>query len=340
MMNLKTKGPMVGPQLKTGPAMKRSLACLPVFALLAGFALASPALAQTSGQIALTSGQPLIHSAQGYGWQPIWPGQTLGLGDAVFAQGQSRARLELGPTVIELRPDSQMDWAGQEGRSPVLRLDRGTADLAVTSQPWGNGLPIVTPWGLMRLEQAGAYRVAQFGDSLRITVWQGSASLPEANVHLLPGQQAIITSRDITLDNAPPEPNDIAQMIGIVSPSYAPPPPVVYPYREPEPPQVMPNAFFGLMLSGRHPVREHDQERDRGDWHGDGRGEQHPQQPQAPRQDHSNDHHGPTPQPHPAQPQPQPQPHPAPAQPHQPPTQPQQPPAQPPQHDDHHPPQH
>jgi len=318
--------------------MKRHLA-FSAFALMIATGLALPAQAQQGGQISAISGQGLIHHDGAAIWSPAWPGEALTLGDAVTATPGSHLRLMIGDAQIALRPGAEMDWAGQNGLMPLIRQDQGVSEITLPADDWNSGLSVITPWGLARLEQPGAYRLSRHDDgTMRMVVWQGRADLPAFGLTLWPGQQALLSNQGAAVSAAQP-PDDDYSRNGY---GYTPPPAYA-----PAPVPAMPPMLGGIIIE-TSPRRHHDepnreeQRQGQQQWQ---RQDQRPgqqqgqQQGQHPDQHHDQQRHDqprPQPQPQPApQPHPQPQPAPAPAPAPAPQPAPQQPHPQPPHEDPH-----
>ncbi|HVI49685.1 MAG TPA: hypothetical protein VM661_00585 [Candidatus Sulfotelmatobacter sp.] len=251
------------------------------------------AQAADGGQITAISGQGLLHHDGAPTWSSAWPGEALMPGDALLAQPGSHLRLNVGDADITLRPNAEMDWAGQNGPLPVLRLDQGVADIVLPPDAWNYGLMILTPWGNARLQQPGAYRLSQLeSGELRLVVWQGRADVPAFGISVWPGQQAMMSNRGASVVSAPINDEDYSRNgYGYAPPAVYAPAPVIVP-------------GYGGIIVDEHRRMNEDHDRRRPD-----------EQPRP------NPNPNPRPVPVPApQPQPQPpqQPHPQPPQQQQP----------------------
>lgn len=185
-------------------AMKRRLA-ISAAAIIIAAGLALPAQSQQSaGGISAIWGQALVHHDGMTGWAIARPGQPLMPGDSVMATQGSRLMVALGDAAITLHPDAQMDWAGQNGPMPVVRLDQGRSEISLPPSRWNIGLGLLTPWGMARLEQPGSYGVnLDRNGHLRLVVWSGFASLPAMGLEVRPGQMAMLTANGAALALAP-----------------------------------------------------------------------------------------------------------------------------------------
>lgn len=182
--------------------------------------------ASGDGRITAMSGQGLVHHANDAVWTPAWPGQPLMPGDAVLAQPGSHLRLSIGDADITLRPEAELDWAGQNGDLPVLRLDQGVAEIGLPPGRWNQGVTLLTPWGDAQLQQPGAYRLSlHAARQMRLAVWQGRADLPPFGLSLWPGQQASLSDQGAAVAAAPAMDEDFAAGGYYYAPSavYAPP---------------------------------------------------------------------------------------------------------------------
>jgi hypothetical protein len=208
-----TKAPIGGDQtdaarLTGRAAMKRRLA-ISAAALIIAAGLALPAQSQQntggiSAGISAIWGQALVHHDSMTGWAIAQSGQPLMPGDSIMATQGSRLMVALGDAAITLHPGAQMDWAGQNGPTPVVRLDQGRSEISLPPSRWNIGLSLLTPWGMARLEQPGSYGVnLDRNGHLRLVVWSGFASLPAMGLEVRPGQMAMLTANGAALALAP-----------------------------------------------------------------------------------------------------------------------------------------
>lgn len=287
---------------------KRRIA-ISVFALVVAAGLTYPAQSQqAAGGVYSVQGQALVHHDSSAGWLQIQPGQPLFLGDSVTVAEGSRMTVTVGEAAISLHSPGQLDWVGQNGATPVLRLDQGRISIMMRDSNWNPGLALATPWGLARLEQPGSYSI-EIGErgAVHLAVLDGSASVPSMGLQVMPGQMALLN-------------NGSASLAWI--PSWQPSPPRPHYYASPEPePQmapevvVVPSAPIIVESPPRHweqhrEESRHDESRHEasrpspqpGGWHG-GFDKPYGHQPHA----------APAPSPQPtAQPQPMPRPQPQP----------------------------
>jgi hypothetical protein len=188
--------------------MKRRLA-ISAAALIIAAGLALPAQSQQnvggiSAGISAVWGQALVHHDSMTGWAIAQPGQPLMPGDSVMAAQGSRLIVALGDAAITLHPGAQLDWAGQNGPTPVVRLDQGRSEISLPPSRWNNGLNLLTPWGMARVEQPGSYGVnLDRNGHIRLVVWSGFASLPAMGLEVQAGQMALLTANGAALAIAP-----------------------------------------------------------------------------------------------------------------------------------------
>jgi|GEM_PF-2578358 hypothetical protein len=208
---------------------KRRIA-ISVFALVVAAGLTVPAQSQqASGGVYAIQGQALVHHDGTAGWMQTLPGQPLFIGDSVTVANGSHMTVTVGEAAISLHAPGQLDWVGQNGATPVLRLDQGRVSIAMGESNWNPGLALVTPWGLARLEQPGSYsiEVTEAG-RIHLAVLDGSASVPAMGLQVMPGQMALLS-------------NGSASLAWI--PSWQPSPPRPHYYASPEPePQMAPEV--------------------------------------------------------------------------------------------------
>jgi|GEM_PF-4851979 len=272
--------------------MPRRLATLTAAVALV---LASSAFAQAqelvqAGQILRLDGPLSQHHAGEPYWRAAPAGTMVSPGDGFYAAQGSGTLIQIGPALLELRSDSEFDWAGANTAAPILRLDRGTMDIAL--QPYrGAPYSVITPQGSVQLVRHGAYRVSMAANgAVWVDVWSGQANIAGTGLTLESGQAAILGSQGITVTSAPSLPDDIAVEAGLASPAqpvyarpaYYPPPAMVMLPAEPvhhhyePPPQPV---FEEVIRIDRHAPRH----------------EEHREAPRA------QEHHAPQ-QPHQAQP--------------------------------------
>lgn len=287
--------------------MKRRLA-LSAMALLVAAGLAIPAQSQQwnpqSAGISGLWGEGLMHHSGDAGWVAARPGLPLMPGDSVMAAQGSRMSLSLGEASVTLHPGAQIDWAGQQGQTPVLRLNQGRAEIDMPGRGWNHGLALLTPWGMARLEEPGNYGVSQDQDGrMRLVVWGGYASIPSMGVNVGPGQMALLTENGAALAMAPAG-NEVPAIYAAPAAVYAPMPP-------PPPPAEQElgglPALLGILMQGGDD-RRHDE--DYPHFRHAQQNQQEPPRHQAENRPHqSQPHQAPQQPPQPA-PQPAPQPRP------------------------------
>ncbi len=169
------------PQLRRAPTNLPSLAPAVLAIVLAGAASAQDATEPPSlvGRIAQITGDVSMLRSGDQDWSAAEINAPVSIGDAVYAQDDGDARLQIGAVDLDLLAASEFDIASLDDQSGQLRLDSGSLDIRVSALPTADGLMIATPRGTVRLTQPGIYRIAA-GDQdhpTQVTAWNGTAQL-------------------------------------------------------------------------------------------------------------------------------------------------------------------
>jgi hypothetical protein len=149
------------------------------------------------GRIAAIHGQVSMHRADETDWTDAGINEPLTIGDAIYAQPNGDARVQIGATDIDIRSDSEIDIAALDQDTGRIRLDSGVMDIRVSALPTADGFYILTPRGTVRLTEPGIFRIeaGSEDDPTRVTVWSGAAQLGDASasVSVRPGQMLLIS---------------------------------------------------------------------------------------------------------------------------------------------------
>ena len=134
------------------------------------------------GRLNLINGSVSLRPASLSDWIPAEPNRVLTVGDALWADADSRAEVHVASTAVRIAPRTELDVLNLDDRTFQARLAVGTATIRLRAFDRDQAFEIDTPNGAVSLAGAGDYRVdvASDGSQSRVTVRAGQAEVSAA----------------------------------------------------------------------------------------------------------------------------------------------------------------
>lgn len=145
-------------------------------ALLLSLCLALPVLADPpgrAGRVASLSGQAWIYDSQERQWQALLPNQTVGDGDRLRTDVNSRLALRVGSTSLWLDQAAEIEFSALTDARVSVQLLRGALGLRLRNQDAVDEWSVATLEGRSWFERQGLYRLAQLPRATQAQAWQG-----------------------------------------------------------------------------------------------------------------------------------------------------------------------
>jgi hypothetical protein len=139
------------------------------------------------GRLAFIDGAVSFHDNQQTDWSPAAVNMPLVAGDAIWTEPDARSELAVAGTRVRLDSASELDVLAVDDTQTRLQLDQGRIDIKTfdldTHQPY----QVVTPRGVVTLEQQGDYYVlaGSTEDPTELGVRSGAAQIQAANGQVL-----------------------------------------------------------------------------------------------------------------------------------------------------------
>jgi hypothetical protein len=191
-------------------------------ALLSGVALlaiGAAAHAQSDptgriGRLSYLQGTVSYHDAQQDTWAPAVMNTPLMSGDSLWTEPNGHDEISIAGTRVRMDGDTQLDVLAIDDSRTRLQLDQGRLDVRAFSLDSGQPYEIVTPRGLITLEQQGDYYIhaGSADDPTMLGVRSGAAQIQTSNGQVLAvraGEVGEVSGRDNALQlrtvrSAPP----------------------------------------------------------------------------------------------------------------------------------------
>lgn len=169
--------------------------------VLAGAALADPPA--RVGRVAYVEGEVSFQPPDADFWTDASRNFPLAAGKSFWTGDDGRAVLQVGGARLSLDNETQLDVTDLDYGATRLALSQGSVDVRLWRAPRG-GVTISTPAGVVRLDQAGLYRIDvgapdDDGDypQVEVTTFDGSAVVPTADgdgASVDPGDAAVMSA--------------------------------------------------------------------------------------------------------------------------------------------------
>lgn len=141
-------------------------------ALAAGAARAEDPPAR-AGRIAEISGEAWVFDAERRDWERLTRNQTVGEGDRLRSDNNSRITLRIGSTTLWLDERSELEFERLDDERVLLRVERGTLALRLRAREQAQDYRLVTREGRFYPDGEGLFRVDQLERGSRALAWSG-----------------------------------------------------------------------------------------------------------------------------------------------------------------------
>jgi len=170
-------------------------------AMIAG-GLAAPAFADDDppalvGRLAVIDGTVSFHTKDETTWAAATPNYPMTSGNAIWADANSHAGIQLGANDVNLGSQTELDIDHLDDQTFQASLPQGTAYLNLRALSNGDQIQIATPRGTVNINQPGRYEIFS-GDQTHpstVTVLEGAAQVTGDNNLNLPvsaGQTGVL----------------------------------------------------------------------------------------------------------------------------------------------------
>lgn len=169
-----------------------------------------------AGRLAFIDGSVSFHDDQESGWSRAIVNTPLTSGDAIWTEPDSRSEISVAGSRVRLEGGTQLDLLDIDDTQTRLQIDRGRIDIKAYSFEPRVVYRIVTPRGIILLQQQGDYYVeaGSIEDATRLGVRSGVAQFQALNGQRLALRAGEVGEIDGTLDvprmrivkSAPPQP--------------------------------------------------------------------------------------------------------------------------------------
>jgi len=174
---------------------------LAVTAVIAG-SFAAPAFADDDppalvGRLAVIDGTVSFHTKDETTWTAATPNYPITNGNAIWADANSHAGIQLGANDVNLGSQTELDIDHLDDQTFQASLPQGTVYLNLRALSNGDQIQIATPRGTVNINQPGRYEVFS-GDQTHpstVTVLEGAAQVTgdnNLNLPLSAGQTGVL----------------------------------------------------------------------------------------------------------------------------------------------------
>jgi hypothetical protein len=166
------------------------------------------------GRLAIVTGTVSFHDNQQTAWSPAVANTPLTSGDAVWTEPNAKSEISIAGTRVRLDGATELDMLAVDDTQTRMQLDQGRIDIKTFTYDTHQPYTIVTPRGVISLQQQGDYYVlaGSTDDPTTLGVRSGAAQIQAANGQVLAvraGEIGVITGTDAspqlqTMHQAPP----------------------------------------------------------------------------------------------------------------------------------------
>jgi hypothetical protein len=164
---------------------------------LSGNAFADDDPPSRVGRLAILDGTVSFHTADQTSWGSATPNYPITNGNALWADTNSHATVQIGSNAVSLAPTTELDVNQLDDQSFQANLPQGEVYLDLRNLNDGDTYQVATPRGTVTINQPGRYEIAS-GDQAHagmITVLDGAAQINGDNLNLAlgTGQMAVLS---------------------------------------------------------------------------------------------------------------------------------------------------
>lgn len=155
-----------------------------------------------AGRLAYIDGSVSFHDDQESGWSRAVVNTPLTSGDAIWTEPDSRSEISVAGSRVRLEGGTQLDLLDVDDTQTRLQIDRGRIDIKAYSFEPRVVYRIVTPRGIILLQQQGDYYVeaGSIEDATRLGVRSGVAQFQALNGQRLALRAGEVGEIDGSLD--------------------------------------------------------------------------------------------------------------------------------------------
>jgi hypothetical protein len=170
---------------------------VPVVGMPIGMALADNDPPSRVGRLTNLEGTVSFHTADQTTWGAASPNYPITSGNAIWADNNSHASVQIGANAVNLAPLTELDVNQLDDQSFQASVSQGEVYLDLRQMNNGDSYQVATPRGTVTINQPGRYEVTS-GDQTHpgaVTVYEGAAQVTGDNVNLAvgPGQVAVLS---------------------------------------------------------------------------------------------------------------------------------------------------
>lgn len=126
-----------------------------------------------AGRLSLLDGEVALRRADGGQWERPATNWPLTTGDALATQGDGRAELRIGSTVVRLDADTALAVVRLDDERIRMRLDEGAVYIRVRSRDPAAAVTLETADGIVTTAEPGAYRIEQVDGTTVMSTYRG-----------------------------------------------------------------------------------------------------------------------------------------------------------------------
>lgn len=126
-----------------------------------------------AGRLSLVEGEVALRRADGSQWERAGINWPLTSGDALATEGDGRAELRIGSTVLRLDSDTALEVLRLDDGRIRLRLDEGAVYVRVRSRDPAAAVTLETTNGVVTTAAPGAYRIEQVDGTTVMSTYRG-----------------------------------------------------------------------------------------------------------------------------------------------------------------------
>lgn len=167
-----------------------------------------------AGRLAFIEGNVSFHDSQQTDWSPAVVNTTLVSGEALWTEPNARSEISIAGTRVRMDGASELDVVALDDSQTRLQLDQGRIDVRTFTYDAQQPYQIVTPRGVITLQQQGDYYVlaGTTDDPTELGVRSGAAQIQAINGQVLAvraGEIGVVTGDNTspqlhTMQTAPP----------------------------------------------------------------------------------------------------------------------------------------
>jgi hypothetical protein len=139
------------------------------------------------GRLAFLQGSVSFHDNEQTDWAPALVNTPVTSGDAIWTEPNAKSEISIAGTRVRMDGATQLDMLALDDTQTRMELEQGRVDIKTFTYDTKQPYEIVTPRGVISLQQQGDYYVeaGTTQDPTRLGVRQGAAQIKTANGQVL-----------------------------------------------------------------------------------------------------------------------------------------------------------